>query len=371
MGRIYDAGLSFVYDSQYSKLLQRAKDNGYIQSVTREELRAYKARWAPLGRSVNAVYYKLFSAYVGKDLNLIPEDIAHSVVEALLNPPAQRGPFSDKNLFDRIVGPKMMPRTFLRCMDGVFYDADYHLWRGDDKGFYALFSSQSRLVVKATVDTSSGLDVLLFERNDSGWCDSTNGEVLTLAYLQNRLGDNFIVQECLMQYAFMAQSCRTAVNTLRLLVYRSVKDDSIHLCNAIMRIGRDGSFLDNAHQGGASIGITADGELRKSLVNQYGDRFTIFNGIDYSKQTYQIPQWTKIEEFAKTVAAQIPFHRVLNLDVMIDADGQPRLIEYNIRSMGVWVYQFNNGSCFGSYTDEIIDYCAAHRKEIKSEYLYL
>lgn len=112
MGRIYDAGLSFVYDFQYSKLLQRAKDNGYIQSVTREELRAYKARWAPLGRSVNAVYYKLFSAYVGKDLNLIPEDIAHSVVEALLNPPAQRGPFSDKNLFDRIVGPKMMPRTF-------------------------------------------------------------------------------------------------------------------------------------------------------------------------------------------------------------------------------------------------------------------
>ena len=141
-----------------------------------------------------------------------------------------------------------------------------------------------------------------------------------------------------------------------------------------MKLLPDGRCPKNshlAHQGGASIGITADGELRKSLVNQYGDRFTIFNGIDYSKQTYQIPQWTKVEEFAKTVAAQIPFHRVLNLDVMIDANGQPRLIEYNIRSMSVWLYQFNNGSCFGSYTDEIIDYCAAHRKEIKSEYLYL
>jgi D-alanine-D-alanine ligase-like ATP-grasp enzyme len=65
----------------------------------------------------------------------------------------------------------------------------------------------------------------------------------------------------------------------------------------------------------------------------------------------------KIIAFAKSIAQYVIHHRCLNLDIMVDENDNPRLIEYNINGMSTWLYQFNNGSAFGEYTDEIIEYC--------------
>lgn len=48
---------------------------------------------------------------------------------------------------------------------------------------------------------------------------------------------------------------------------------------------------------------------------------------------------------------------------MLDESNEPVLIEYNIRAFSVWLFQFTNGSGFGKYTDEIIEYCIEHKRE--------
>ena len=48
---------------------------------------------------------------------------------------------------------------------------------------------------------------------------------------------------------------------------------------------------------------------------------------------------------------------------MIDSSGMPRLIEYNVSVFSLWLFQFTTGSAFGSYTDEVIEYCVKHKKE--------
>lgn len=49
------------------------------------------------------------------------------------------------------------------------------------------------------------------------------------------------------------------------------------------------------------------------------------------------------------------------LEKNYDAAGNPRLIEVNYNGMGLWLYQFTNGACFGKFTDEIIKYCIANK----------
>ena len=57
----------------------------------------------------------------------------------------------------------------------------------------------------------------------------------------------------------MAQFNSTSVNTLRIVVYRSVTDNNLYVTNSILRIGLKDSVIDNAHAGGVFIGIDNNG----------------------------------------------------------------------------------------------------------------
>lgn len=81
-------------------------------------------------------------------------------------------------------------------------------------------------------------------------------------------------------------------------------------------------------------------------------------------RTFTIPDFDRVKAFAERVGDCILHHRCLNLDVMIDAAGKPRLIEVNYNGMGLWLYQFTTGACFGAFTDEIIGYCIENKSRL-------
>lgn len=364
---------SAVYAIKYRRLLKIAEKNSYKPS--KDEIKAYKKRWSGLGYWVDPIYYKIFSNYVKPDINFIPEDISHNVVETLLDPPLFRGYYSDKNMFDRVLSdiPNACPKTLFRRIGSFYYDDSYrNLTDVDDDMLYHYLEGYCRIIVKPTIDTSSGIGILFYELTGGNWVNVLSGEPLSLFKLEKELGDDYIVQEAMKQSVFMAQFNPTSVNTLRIFTYRSVKNNQVHVLNAIMRIGRNGSLVDNAHQGGATIGINIEtGELNHFMVDQDAKYFTRFNGIDFDKESFVIPEWEQIKEFAKRIGEANIYHRCLNMDIMIDEYGHPRFIEYNLTQMSVWLFQFNNGSCYGKYTDEIIEYCREHKQDVKSEYLLL
>lgn len=342
------------YKKQYRGLLKR--HNIPNKSVVGEQM--WIDKWSALGKP-NPVYYRLFSRYIGPDTNIIPEDICRTIVEPILNPLRYTSYYSDKNMFDKLFGSEVMPQTILRKMHSFYYDRDYRrINLTCTETLIGILDSSdcTKIVVKPAVDSSSGNGVRLFEKKKGAWFEMDSNQMLDLHYLNEYYGDDIIIQECLKQADCLSYFNPTSVNTLRLTLYRSVVTDECHIPSAIIRIGKNGALVDNAHAGGGYVGIKADGTLCNKVLNQYGDETTAFNGIDFTKE-YKIPNWDGVVEFAKHIGRNVPHHRLLALDIMIDSNGFPRLIEFNCNSYSMWLFQFTVGAALGEYTDEILEYC--------------
>lgn len=154
----------------------------------------------------------------------------------------------------------------------------------------------------------------------------------------------------------MAQFNNTSVNTIRVMTYRSLATNEVVIPNAILRVGAEGKDVDNAHAGGMFCGISANGVLGKYMCDYLGNKKKSFNGVDYSNSDFCIPNYNRVKEFAKQVADKVLHHRLLALDIMLDEQGNPKLIEVNVGGFSAWLFQYTNGSAFGQYTDEVISF---------------
>ena len=353
--------LAYRYAKQYKALLRR---NAIASSKISSE-DCWMQKWSVLG-SPNPVYYRLFSHYVGEDLNMSPEDICRTVVEPILDPAPYVPYYSDKNIFDKLFKEGTLAKTILRKMNGMYCDATYQKVELDDAALALLLgkSGCAKIVIKPSVDGESGRGVKLFRYAQKQWREIGGDAPLTVAFLEANYGADFIIQECLEQHEGLAYFNPTSVNTLRLSLYRSVKTNECAVTRAIIRIGGKGALVDNAHAGGGYVGINPDGSLCHRVLNQYGASCTEFNDIDFTQQ-HTIPHWDRVVDFAKYIGANVPHHRLLALDIMLDKAGNPRLIEFNCKAYSMWLFQFTTGGALGDYTDEIIEYCHAHRNQNK------
>lgn len=346
--------ISVIYSRQYLKLL---KMNNIPNKPVRNE-NLWIKKWSVLG-TPNPVYYRLFSRYIGEDMNIIPEDICRNIVEPILNPLRYEAYYSDKNIFDKLFGEDTMPKTIIRKMNGFYYDAEYNkIDQIDDSVLNQVltFTGVRKIVIKPAVDSCSGVGVKIFQKKDKCWMELGSNVILDVEYINKNYGDNIIMQECLEQSEYLSMFNPTSVNTLRLSVYRSVETDVCYVTNAVIRIGGKGALIDNAHAGGGYVGIKDDGTLCNCVLDQYGAVRTEFNGIDFT-QEHKIPNWETIVDFAKEIAKNISHHRLLALDIMVDKSNKPKLIEFNCKSYSMWLFQFTHNGALGQYTDEIIEYC--------------
>ena len=177
-------------------------------------------------------------------------------------------------------------------------------------------------------------------------------------------GSGFVLQEALVQHPYLSQFCATSVNTLRLCMYRSVEDESVNMFAAAIRIGHTGSIVDNLHAGGGFVKIDVEtGELGHIVYDQYGGMSDTLNGIDFSGN-YRIPEWEAVRSFAETVTRQLYHMRLISLDVMLDQDARPRLIEFNVKEFAFWIPMFSGQRVFGDRIEEVIGYC---RKRLEKD----
>jgi hypothetical protein len=270
-----------------------------------------------------------------------------------------RKAYEDKNMFPEIVGKENVPRTIVCRINGSnLLDADYKN-AGDDLSKYV--ADATSLILKPSVNSSSGRGILKFEKKGENFVSVGKDITLTNDFLLS-YHKNFCLQETVSQHSFMNKLCPTSVNTIRLSLYRSVSNEEPVVTAGIIRIGKDGAFIDNAHAGGTFIGVDViTGELGKYVIDQYGNKQNSWNGIDYSNNVYTVPHWNDVIAFAKYVGTRIHHHRLIALDIALKEDGKPILIEYNLSGFSYWLYMYTNQTAFGNCTDEIIDYCRRNR----------
>lgn len=372
---LYDQILSAAIGRNEQKKLNRFinRDPSKYEAYSKDKAEEWLKRWSVLGKT-DKVFYRYYSRFVGDDINILPDDLMHNVIEPLLNPMRFRGLYADKNMFDKLLKPyfkeKVTPKSIVRCINGGLYDENYYLMNNADVIKTFRSSEASFVVAKPSIDTSSGHNVLFFDREGEGrYLLRASGEEMTIGLLYELLGSNYIVQEGLLQSDIMKQFNTTSVNTLRINTYKSVNDEKTVALNGVIRIGQVGSNVDNLHAGGCMVGINSDGHLNNFCSDQNGNVFSEFNGIDFSKQEFVIPNFDQVTTFACNVASCLPHQRILALDIMLDHNNEPKLIEYNNCAFSVWVFQQTIGTVFGQFTNEVIDYCKEHKEEATRIYM--
>lgn len=326
--------------------------------------------WSVFGVKANPIQYRVFSHYIKSDIRIVPEDICHDFIEPILNPFRFVGYYADKNIFDKLFSKGVLPKTLLRKMGGFYYDADYNPVILTNNLVTNLIgnSTTGRAILKPSVGGMSGRGVCLLEQDVSGSVFLGNGQEVNKDFL-DKLGQDFIIQEAVEQCAFISQFNPSSANTLRLSIYRSVKDNKCHLTGAILRIGGKGSIVDNAHSGGCYVGINKDGSFCHEVLDQYGQRKKVFNGVNFDNN-FIYPNWEKVVEFGKSICEKIQHHRLIALDIVLDQNDEPLLIEFNVLYYSSWLFQYTTGPAFGEYTNEIIEYCLKHRNELENILYY-
>lgn len=326
-------------------------------------------KWSQFGLKAKPTQYRVFSHYIGNNINIVPEDICHDFIETILNPPRFRGYYADKNVFDKLFPIGYLPRTLLRRINGTYYDKEYRPIELTEQKLFQILndSGVNKIVIKPSVEGMSGRDVRILCRTTDSvprWREVGTNDIFDLTYLEKKYGSNIIVQEAAQQSDYISQFNPSSINTLRLAIYRSVLDNKCHIVGAIMRIGGKGSVVDNAHAGGCYVGIHPDGSFCHEVCDQYGQKRTLFNDIDFTKD-YYYPNWQEVIKFAKSVGHFVLHHRLLALDIVLDKNDKPHLIEFNVEGFSAWLFQFTTGSAFGNLTDEILGYCKNKQKELE------
>lgn len=177
---------------------------------------------------------------------------------------------------------------------------------------------------------------------------------------------DFLIQEVLEQSDFMSSLNPSSVNTIRVAVYKDEMGEAHHL-GSILRIGANGSDVDNAHAGGRFCGINEEGVLGKYTLDALGGRQTVFNGFDFEHTHLQIPEFDSAVKLALSIAPHLLHHRLIAFDIAISKDGTPKLIEYNVYGFSAWFFQFTRGGVFGKFTEEIMEECASELKTYRGQ----
>ena len=191
-----------------------------------------------LGREVPTYWHQyLYSRNGLYSVKYIPASVYSSSIVFCLNNYQFCLAYADKGFYDTLFPEVNRPRTFVKNVNGLFYDDKKHISRDEA---IDMCSNLNGAVIKPTVFGTWGEGVKIFHA-EKGFIPEMN---ITVNELFSRYNNSFIVQSKLEQHPDLARLNPTSVNTLRVMSYLS--GDEVIILYAVIRIGRMGQ-IGRAH----------------------------------------------------------------------------------------------------------------------------
>ena len=332
------------------RLLKPSKENFKDYRLTKQNRKEIKKIWD--GVKVNEDWFRFFNSIKREtndafDARYIPMDFSYTFLHPYFNNTPFTYAFDDKNMYDLYFHDISMPRTICRIVDNVFLDANYS--RITQEEALALCRKEGRVIVKpANFTANSGRGIIVYDGekdNDHEWVKSRN----------------CIVQELIKQHSDMASLHNDSVNTIRIVTFYE-ENRGASVLGAVVRMGANGSVVDNASSGGLFCGIHDDGKLTKYGYTRQGKHFASHpNGIVF--ENCRIPNYNACKEMALLLANRfVKVAKIIAWDLAIDEKGKPLLIEINLPYSGIDLMQISIGPLFGDRTEEIIEKVMSKRK---------
>lgn len=312
-------------------------------------------RWRVYDKNLSPLCYRIFSRYVEGNSEIIPLEYVASIVEPILTPHKYIFYYDDKNNFNKVLPNSFMPKVLLRNIDMLMLDGEYNQIDNIDYFLNNLQNKYDKIVLKPS-RLASGKGVQILKRDFNGNLITKNGKKLSIAMLHEDYGANFLLQECLEQSEFMSQFNPSSVNTIRMTTYRD-ESGNIIVTSSIMRIGAKGSDVDNAHSGGKFCGISSNGKVGNYVCDWLGTKQTKYNGLDFENNNWIVPNFERIKQFAQNISKHIIHHDIVALDIALDKDNAPKLIEFNVGGFGAWAFLMGGHSVFSNMDEQIFKRC--------------
>lgn len=327
----------------------------HMDSFERKNPEIHIRYWKQLARRIDPNWYWIYSEINGlDDYRFIPADIYFLYVEPILNQRSMVLTYHDKNIYERFDGTGLFPITFLRNINGTFYDREYNPILSLDPGQHLndFLDNAEKVVIKPSLASGQGRNLRIFNRSVDD---------LTIDYLNVHYGKNYVVQEYIESSNLFKSLNPQSLNCFRVNTYRSVTTNEVHTNQIILKIGRKNSYVDNVASGGCFINVNSEDRLGQFAIDKFGRKQTILDKMETPFGDFgKIPQMNKIRTVAAKIAHMYPYHRLLGIDMCIDSNQKIRVIDINNMAIGVFV-QALSGPLFGDNTDEVVDYCK-HRK---------
>ena len=349
--RIFLSDLKNRYNKYRIVLRERKEVNGILKTIPNYKrlqdsqndiIQNYYIE--KIGRQINTLWHTLYlEGEFGFDSKYIPVDILFTEIIPKLNVSRFNEAYADKSGYEALFPCISHPINIMKMINGSIYVNGKII----SKEVLRPYLPETGIsILKPTLDTSRGNGVRIIN-----WEDIDSQEKLNA--LLERSGDNFIIQEKIESHEVIKNLNSSSLNTLRIVSYR--KDNDVYILSTTLKIGKSGSIVDNGHHGGYFCGVTDDGRLKKYLytLNPFKrSRFTE-NGVEI--EGIMLPNFDKIKSIVKQCALRLPYARYVGWDIGIRTDGEPVLIEINLRCPGGNIMQIPNGPLFGDYTDEILE----------------
>lgn len=335
---------------------RKAVASGKLSKQEKNDIQDY---WVKCGYGkIPLFWHRKYKAYSGKlDKRFFPEYLFTTKLEPIGNKDSITSVLSDKNLIDFIFEKALIensgiktPTTVGGCSSGFYFDNSREPVSMDL--FLEIMKRYTGYcIIKPSVGESSGHGVRLLNL-EMGGGDLISGD--SIEKIIQGYGTDFIIQERLKECEDWAVLNPSSLNTVRIITYRV--SGEIHATDAIMRIGRNGSYLDNAHAGGMYIAVNKDGTLHKyAQVYGFGNRYDKHpdSGIEFGN--HKISHMSKVREAALKLHRCLPSIGFVNWDFIVNDEGDVVVIEANLSCGSVWLIQNTHGKgVFGDDTPEMI-----------------
>lgn len=204
---------------------------------------------------------------------------------------------------------------------------------------------QDEVICKPSQESGSG-------RNIEFWKTAEMKQHIN-DFLHNNNNTNYLVQKILTQHEELARIHAESINTIR--TCSILMSDGVHILSSVLRMGVEHSRVDNATAGGITCGINPDGTLQEFAYSYYSGKKYIKHPQGYIFKGKTVPSYEKIIQLIKEAHQLLGNFRLVSWDIAVDQNGEPVLIEANMRKGSINFHQFSNGPMFGELTDQVLN----------------
>lgn len=317
------------------------KSNDVLDSVYKRDIEIY---WKQFGVKIDTSWHKWYSTRNGiKDSRYIPEDIYYSYVEPFFNKMEFRKAYEDKSIYSLIMPEVKRPTTIIKNISGQYYND--------------LFEPLSELtaiteclkleefIIKPSIESGGGKGVKFID------IEKTSNKKEVIKDNLNEFSKDFVVQKLIDQNADLKRINPESVNTIRTLSF--FHKGEVHILSSVLRMGVNGSRVDNQAAGGISVGITNEGYCKEYAYNKYGEPL-LNHPQGFKFINTRVPGYNKVLNIIKEYHLKLGHFRIVSWDFAINLDENPVLIEYNLGFQEINFHQINNGPLFDDLTDEVL-----------------